>query len=230
MKAGLRWLLIMAIGAFMFLYFQPRTDTETVDGHDCADLGLSVRWATMDVGSEKVWLKGDYYMWGDTSLTSPFNWKGYCYADTSCSTLTKYCYDEKYGKVDSLMQLLPEDDIVTVRWGGKWRMPTKAELFELRDKCKWEKVKLKKTIHAYKVTGPNGNYIYFPCGGCMDDEKAFQLEEVLLWSSTIGETHPDFAYGLVSGGKYADRQRIARYYGMQVRGVVETLPHGYKQN
>ena len=35
-----------------------------INGHDYVDLGLSVLWATCNVGAEKAEEYGDYYAWG----------------------------------------------------------------------------------------------------------------------------------------------------------------------
>ena len=53
-----------------------------------------------------------------------------------------------------------------VPWGGTWRTPTCKELEELLNKCSWEHTDLDGVI-GYKVTGPNGNSIFLPMGGCM---------------------------------------------------------------
>lgn len=68
--------------------------------------------------------------------------------------------DEEYAK-------LPEKDSASDEWGPKWRTPTKDEVQELIDKCKWEKVLIweprkwepYKQLRALKVIGPNGNHI-----------------------------------------------------------------------
>lgn len=51
-------------------------------------------------------------------------------------------------------------DPATANWGGNWRMPTTAQFVELLAECKWEF-----TGNGYKVTGPNGNSIFFPAAG-----------------------------------------------------------------
>ena len=48
--------------------------------------------------------------------------------------------------------------------GDKWRMPIKAEWEELLRKCSTEWMSVD-GISVFKVTGPNGNFIYIPSGG-----------------------------------------------------------------
>ena len=51
-------------------------------------------------------------------------------------------------------------EVAHVSWGGNWRMPTYAELSELRDKCDWKWSRFN-DVNGYIVTGPNGNSIFF---------------------------------------------------------------------
>lgn len=41
------------------------TVTLTINGHEYVDLGLSVKWATSNVGADNPWDYGDYYAWGE---------------------------------------------------------------------------------------------------------------------------------------------------------------------
>lgn len=52
-----------------------------------------------------------------------------------------------------------EYDNVTKNLGKNWRMPTKAELQELVDKCKWQRYE-KANLKGYIVTGPSGKSIF----------------------------------------------------------------------
>ena len=36
-----------------------------IDGHEAVDLGLSVKWATCNIGTTKSEYYGNYYGWGD---------------------------------------------------------------------------------------------------------------------------------------------------------------------
>jgi hypothetical protein len=104
------------------------------------DLGLSVKWASCNVGANNPWEDGEYYGWGDTPLGTKTG-----DAPTGEISGTKY-------------------DIAHVKWQGAWRMPTSAEILELYNKCHFSIVNLhnKKVL---KVTGPNGNFIYLPAAG-----------------------------------------------------------------
>jgi hypothetical protein len=56
-----------------------------------------------------------------------------------------------------------QHDPATANWGSNWRMPTKAELQELMENCKWEF-----TGNGYKVSSTvkdNNNSIFLPAAG-----------------------------------------------------------------
>ena len=130
--------------------------------HEYVDLGLSVKWATCNMGASSPEEYGDYYAWGETETKSTYDWNTYKWCKGSENTLTKYCTDSDYGTVDNKTVLDPEDDVAHVKWGGNWRMPTDAEIEELRENCIW-KWTTQNGKNGYKVTSKkNGNSIFLP--------------------------------------------------------------------
>ena len=95
------------------------------------DLGLSVKWANINVGAESPEDYGNYYAWGETSTKETYNWSTYFDTNDGGNTFTKY--NNEGGKT----VLDPEDDAAHVNWGGSWRMPTQAEWWELINCCTW---------------------------------------------------------------------------------------------
>lgn len=140
-------------------------DDDYINGHEYVDLGLSVKWATCNVGASKPEEYGGYYAWGETGEKSEYDWDTYKWCNGSEYTLTKYCTDSDYGRVDNKTTLEPSDDVAHVKWGGSWRMPTKDEIEELHDKCSWTWTTVN-GVNGCKVTGPNGNSIFLPAAGC----------------------------------------------------------------
>ena len=129
-----------------------------LDKHEYVDLGLSVMWATTNVGAESAEEYGEYFAWGETEPKEAYSWDTYKWCNSADTSITKY------NNADGMTTLLPEDDAATVNWGGKWRTPTKEELAELRLSCTWEWTTLN-GINGHQVTGPNGNSIFIPAGG-----------------------------------------------------------------
>ena len=130
------------------------------------DLGLpsGTKWANMNVGATNPEENGGYYAWGETEEKTTYNWSTYKWCDGDAYTMIKYCTEYRYGTIDNKKVLDPEDDVAHVKWGGSWRMPTNAEIKELKEKCKWARTTLNE-VNVYIVTGPNGNSIFLPQSG-----------------------------------------------------------------
>lgn len=135
-----------------------------VSGHEAVDLGLSVKWATCNVGSYTPEGYGEYYAWGETETKSDYSWKTYKWCKGTDDTMTKYCTDEEYGTVDNRTVLTSSDDVATVKWGKKWRMPTKEEIEELLDECTWTWT-TQNYVNGYIVIGPSGKKMFLPAAG-----------------------------------------------------------------
>ena len=162
---------------------------------NAVDLGLSVKWADMNVGAKAPEQGGYYYAWGEISPIpdKPVEWATYKWCSGDGHHLTKYNTKAEFGKVDSLTTLQPCDDVAHVRWGGDWRMPTADELQELCDKCTWEWVVLNNQP-GNRITGPNGNSIFLPATG-MYNHKGYDPSlpgnRGYLWSSTLNPDSPE---------------------------------------
>jgi hypothetical protein len=133
-------------------------------GHEYVDLGLSVLWATCNVGAKSLSDYGGYYAYGETK-TKPL--KEYDYAHYKFIDPEHIDYPQQYVRYEkgstTEPKLLPEDDAAHVLWGGKWRIPTQREQDELRN-CKWTWTSLN-GHNGYKITGPSGKSIFLPAGG-----------------------------------------------------------------
>ena len=108
----------------------------TENGHDYVDMGLSVMWSPVNMGADIVGEYGDFYAWGETETKDYFSFDNYkyCKKEGTVYKYTKYCVNPNNGPVDNLTTLLPEDDAAHLQWGGSWRLPTKSEWEELREK------------------------------------------------------------------------------------------------
>ena len=191
------------------------------NGYKCVDLGLSVNWATMNVGANAPEEYGDYFAWGETTAKSTYTWENYKWCKGSEYTMTKYCTDSRYGTVDDKSVLDPEDDAAHVNWGGTWRMPTHDEFTELRTKCTWEWTSLN-GVYGRKVTGPNGNSIFLPAAGCRYDRTLGGAGgHGYYWSSSLDTSGSNYAYYVnfySSGVGWGDYGRCG---GRSVRPVCQ---------
>lgn len=137
------------------------------NGHEWVDLGLpsGTKWATMNVGASSPSDYGSYFAWGETSSKSSYDWSNLKYClDTTGEKFSKYVTDSKYGTVDGKRELELSDDAAYVNWGSGWRMPSKVQQDELREKCNWTWTTMG-GHNGYKVVGPNGNSIFLPAAG-----------------------------------------------------------------
>ena len=195
-------------------------NTGVENGYVYVDLGLSVKWATMNVGASKLEDYGDYFAWGETQPKSTYNWSTYKYCNGSETTLTKYNTSSSYGTVDNKTQLELSDDAAHANWGGSWRMPTDAEWRELREQCTWT-CTTQNRKNGYKVTSKsNGNSIFLPAAGFRLDTS---LSTAGIWgyymSSSLNTDNPYYAWlvRFYSGDVYGGYSY--RYYGQSVRPV-----------
>ncbi len=176
-----------------------------VNGHEYVDLGLSVKWATCNVGASKPEDYGNYYAWGETT--------------------TKYSYTESnsktYGKSMRDIAGNSSYDAARANWGGSWRMPTKVEMQELIDKCNW-KWTTQNGVKGYKVTGPNGNSIFLPAAGGRYGSSLYDAGSYgYYWSSTPYESGSYDAYSLDFDSSGHDMVNDDRSFGQSVRPVLE---------
>ena len=158
--------------------------------HEYVDLGLSIKWATCNVGADKPEENGILYAWGETepkNILDPRNWMTGKWGNVMFG-FTKYNTNSEYGTVDNKTTLDPEDDVAHVIWGGKWRMPTKQEMVELLDNCTWEWTTLN-GVNGYRVTSKKQGYtnrsIFLPAAGHALNLRYEYGSRGSYWSSTI---------------------------------------------
>ena len=189
--------------------------------YEAVDLGLSVKWATCNVGASKPEDYGGYYAWGETEEIEDYSWSTYKWCNGSKDTMTKYCTSSSYGTVDNKTTLDPEDDVARVKWGGSWRMPTLAEQDELRNKCTWTWT-TKNGVKGYTVTGPNGNSIFLPAAGYCSGTGVERRDSYgHYWSSSLDGGYSNLANGLYFSDSVYDWSYNVRYLGRSVRAVCD---------
>lgn len=138
--------------------------TGKINGHEWVDLGLSVKWATCNVGASSPSEYGGYYAWGETEEKTAYSWDTYKWGGKYWYKVAKYCTYSENGIVDNKKKLDLEDDVAHVKWGRDWRMPTFNEIYELLECCTWYRT-TQNGVNGYKITGPNGNTIFLPAAG-----------------------------------------------------------------
>ena len=200
--------------------------TGTANGHDYVDLGLpsGTLWATCNVGAEFPEDYGDYFAWGETTTKSTYNWSNYKWCKGDYDTQTKYCTSSSYGTVDNNTILDLSDDAAYVNWGSSWRMPTDAELKELKDNCTWTPT-TQNGVKGYKVTSIiNGNSIFLPAAGYRDNSDLVSSGSFgNYWSSSLytGSSRNAYYFYFTSDNVY--NLMSNRYGGHSVRPVLRDV-------
>ena len=181
------------------------------NGYEYVDLGLSVKWATCNVGASSPEEYGNYYAWGETETKSEYTMDTYKWYDSEKRELTKYKRDDTRTTLD------PEDDVAHVLWGSDWRMPTKEEMDELATECTWTLTDIE-GVKGYLVTsnkpGYTGCSIFLPATGI----RYYHLINAgglgLLWSSTFNIEFSREAWCF-----WRSSYKYDRHYGIPVRPV-----------
>lgn len=184
------------------------------------DLGLTIKWASCNVGATSPEEYGGFYAWGETEEKSDNSWATYKWCNGSYDTQIKYCTSGAYGIVDNKTTLEPEDDVAHVQWGGNWRMPTWDEFEELRKNCDWEWVVFN-GVSGYKVKSRvNENFIFLPAAGYRKGAEVF--DRGIYWSATL---HPRgrcrYASALQFYDSYYEWTGSERYCDQTVRPVTD---------
>lgn len=206
-------------------FIDSRLHTETVDGHECVDLGLpsGTLWATCNIGADSPYDYGDYYAWGETNPKKEFLWTNYKYCDGKRYTINKYNNDTTFGPViDTLTRLSSEDDVVTRKWGSNWCMPTNSQIRELVDCCQIGPTTYMGKRYC-KIVGPNHQKLVIPYSGWILRQKHKYADSTLvIWSRDLRIEKSEMAYALIlTWGKNPGWTRFTRNFGFSVRGVVK---------
>ena len=131
--------------------------------------------------------------------------------------LEDYAWQGYKGFFDNKTELDLEDDAAYVNWGSGWRMPTYEQIAELLTECEWTWATLS-GVNGYKVTGPNGKFIFLPAAGYCDNGGVYGQGDIgYYWPSTPGGGGGAYDLFFSSGDQYVSI--YSRYYGYSVRPV-----------
>ena len=178
---------------------------EQLDGHECVDLGLSVKWAMCNVGAVTPLNSGGFYAWGETDIKN-------VYTPTNSKTS---------GKELENIAGDPTHDVARAKWGGCWRLPTEEEVEELVKKCAWTWTKMG-GVYGYKVTSrTNGNSIFLPAAGCSGESCYIGSgNSGVYWSATPTDRNHAGAIFFQSPSLHI-YALAGRFWGGSVRAVSE---------
>ena len=134
------------------------------NGHEYVELGLSVKWATCNLGANTPSDAGGYYRFGELT------------PKTSSS-----------GRYEGCPAYSISNDAAYNNWGGRWRLPTASEAEELANNCTWTWTSIN-GMNGYQVVGKNGNSIFIPAAGYIHESSykvTYYGENGFYWTSTV---------------------------------------------
>jgi hypothetical protein len=193
-------------------------------GYEMVDLGLSVKWANMNIGADQPSDYGNYYAWAETETKTTYNSSTYKYGSRNMG--------------NALDIAGTENDAAHVNMGNAWRMPRPNEMQELMDSCSWAWTS-QNGISGFKVTGKTGNSIFLPAAGVMNGSSlSYATYGCGLYSSQLGGNNSNYAYTLSWRSNYSSGARYLyntetyqplegwgistlRYLGRPVRAVAD---------
>lgn len=186
------------------------------------DMGLEsgIRWATYNIGANKMSDYGDYIAWGEIQKKNSYSWSNYKWG-TAEDAMTKYVFCSHYGAVDNVDTLVPEDDAAHVRWGEKWRMPTLEEFKELLAACNTSRAQKGDVYGLLFTSKTNGARLFLPqanssIGGNANYYGNYWTSNVN--SSPTGQSYRAHYYTFTNGQRGYMAQ-YERYAGMTIRPV-----------
>lgn len=181
---------------------------------EAVDLGLSVKWASCNIGAKNVYEVGYYLAWGETEEKDEYSLSTY--------------FDKSYKIFNTLSKKCLSGtgyDAATVLWGEEWMMPTYEQATELYAHCTWEWTDNYEgsNVAGCICTGPNGNHIFFPAGGLMMNTSLQYTDCGNFWTGSL------YRYNNVDWANFIDINRTGtalnyvsrdhRYWGRNVRPV-----------
>ena len=238
MKQILPFIALSAIAVLSVFSCQkePANTTPAPPTPSLVDLGLSVKWATCNLGASKPTEYGGYYQWAGTKDVSDtgiyLDWSNCPYhtGSDNQSGWTKYNTESSYGTVDNKTVLESMDDVASVVLGGKLRIPTDEEWMELRntDNCSWTWTTID-GVNGYKVqskkSGYTNNWIFLPAAGYRSYDRLVIVGSYgFYWSSSLGTEGTFNACSMYLSSSLVFRGHRYRCFGQSVRPVCKKEP------
>ena len=192
---------------------KPSGPTLTSSGY--VDLGLSVKWASCNLGASTPAGEGGYYAWGETSTKTKYTKENYAYS--TYTDIGENITGTQY-------------DAATVNLGKDWRMPTMEEVKELCEKCTFTYGDVD-GVKGYYATGKNGNSIFLPCYGYIGLYNPYtnnykeNEDDGCFWAGSEESSGYGYCLWLSEGTAYWGSNTL-KYKGLQIRPVYSPSSSG----
>ena len=193
------------------------------------DLGLSVKWATCNIGGYTPSDHGDYYCWGLTETYYHIN-------QESINALADWYYNKQisgwkteyphgYDEFHYNKNYTDYKDVACTLWGTEWRIPSDQEFIELTSNCTWT-LDTMYNVAGYRITsnisGFEENSIFLPMAEAFISTGIQDPNIGHYWTSSLGlKDHMmpnSFYFGL---GYTHDSFSSFPYFGLTIRPVTQ---------
>lgn len=184
---------------------------------ELVDLGLSVKWANMNIDATDIHVTGGYYAWGETKTKDTYTWKTYTHCSgtaASCSNIgsdisMNFSYDRAYNYDTNIC------------------LPTAAQWEELINQCTWKATTVD-GVNGYDVKGPNGKSIFLPFSGSSYDGSEHGVgSNSYYWSANnVSDDASKAKAAYIKSGTKATVTNINRRTGTAIRGVSTESDQG----
>ena len=128
--------------------------TADLPAGELLDMGVSVKWASCNIGASRPYEQGWRFAWAETAAKTTFSLDNYKWYSQDHYT--------KYNNEDGLTLLQPDDDAATVILGSGWRVPSRDEVVELAEHCDWMWVYYGGAYGLAATSPSTGNTLFFP--------------------------------------------------------------------
>lgn len=213
-----------------------------LNGHKFVDLGLSVKWASCNVGANDPGEAGNYYMWADlvdrkadgyTTVNYPYITKSMVQDKDKDGNLM---FDEETGDpimsevwnyVDLGTSISGNEayDVARKEWGATWRIPTQEDVQELIANCTFVWTNYK-SISGFEITSKiNGGKIFMPAAGFYMNSASCSYfgSNGSYWTASafVGERVGDAYYILMTSGRGFRLDYTSYHSAHPIRPVTE---------
>ena len=183
------------IHSFKTITFEPSSG-------EVIDMGLSVKWASRNVGAADPEKSGDYFAWGETSFKNNYSPDTYTYQTQKPSVLPL------------------ENDAAAVNLGSPWRMPTREEAEELVDNSLYEWGSYHGLEGALMISRKNGERLFFP-DSCVKVGTEIRSSGSLCWTSNYSSDENGVHFLCIDRKNPVVGCTKEWYNGYTVRGVQD---------
>lgn len=188
------------------IVMEKNTEPKHINDFEWVDLGLSVLWATCNVGANSPEEPGSYVAWGDTCTKS-------VYSESTCKTYKKNIGDISGNKVYDVAALIE----------GSSRMPSLSEYQELLRECEWTWNNYNGVDGYFVKSRHNGNHIFLPITGYIEGCELIAGDTSgYYWTSTPNREKNTESFFLVfckGEGQWCSSVTDSKPEGMCVRPV-----------